>query len=487
MSISTRVHAAVEASRGAADLGIGEDPGRLNLSGSLTRAALDAWQVVSDEAPDWLTFSCIDPADDRIQPHDAVEGDRVRITVAFAPSLNAPHLFTPEGWRSLLLDDTRVSSSTAVRLAFDEGHFRTRAFEVGSWEDAPAAGPDISAQRDGSPRRHVRSQSSGLMAPSKIEPWIVDGDHGRGPAWQAWVAVSASMIARSLANELYVEDGEERVSLSGQPPRRLELGRFGVADIPFEALQQAAAWVYLEGTDVEVRHTFLSAELAREWPTGRSFSKGLKAKIESSLDSARLLYKAHLRAGSKDTLKALADLRKTLADDVQKLVQQARDLASSVWRDVAVAIGVMAVRFGLDAAKTVPSSFAFSTIYLLVAAYFVASFWLTVTINRRFLASLEESRAAWRTKLYAFLDDDDYRELAGTPLSGAIEDYRITERRTRRVVAVVVLLLIVATLVEAGTIDMSALKTSIWANTVWAWEAGSDVIRSLAARLYRFP
>lgn len=480
MSISTQVHAAVEASRAAADLRIGEDPGRLGLSGSLTRGALDAWQAVSDAAPDWLSFACIDPADDPIQPRDALEGERVRITVTFASSPNAPHLFTLEGWRSLLLDDARVSSSTAVRLAFDDTHFRTRAFDVALWEGAPAAGPDTPSPHDGSPRRQVRSQSSTLMAPSRIEPWVVDGDHGRGPAWRAWVAVSATMVARSLPNELYMEGGKERVSLAGQPPRRLELGEFST-DVPFGALQQAAAWVYLEGTDVEVRHTFLSAELAREWPANRSFVDGLKGKLESSFDSARLLYKAHLRAGSKDTLKALADLRKTLADDVQKLVQQARDLSSAVWRDVAVAIGVMAVRFGLDAAKTVPSSFAFSTIYLLVAGYFIASFWLTTSINRRFLASLEQSRAAWRTKLYAFLDDDDYRELAETPLSGAIEDYRLTERRTRRVVVIVALLLILATLVEAGILDFSSVIGWTSTHMIWFWDIASTFIRSFSA------
>jgi hypothetical protein len=288
------------------------------------------------------------------------------------------------------------------------------------------------------------------------------------------------MVARSLPNELYMEGGKERVSLAGQPPRRLELGEFST-DVPFGALQQAAAWVYLEGTDVEVRHTFLSAELAREWPANRSFVDGLKGKLESSFDSARLLYKAHLRAGSKDTLKALADLRKTLADDVQKLVQQARDLSSAVWRDVAVAIGVMAVRFGLDAAKTVPSSFAFSTIYLLVAGYFIASFWLTTSINRRFLASLEQSRAAWRTKLYAFLDDDDYRELAETPLSGAIEDYRLTERRTRRVVVIVALLLILATLVEAGILDFSSVIGWTSTHMIWFWDIASTFIRSFSA------
>ncbi|MCU4180176.1 hypothetical protein [Bosea sp. BH3] len=480
MSIATRVHDAVEASRAVADLGIGEDPGRLSLAGSLTRAALDAWQAVSDEAPDWLSFSFIDPADDRILPRDAIAGERARITITFASNANMPHLFTREGWRSFLLEDARVSSATSVRLAFDAARFRTRAFDVAPWEGVLAVGLAAPPPRDSSPRRQVRSQSSVLMAPTRIEPWLVDGDNSQGTAWEIWEDVASAMISRSLPNELYVEAGEERVSLVGQPPRRLELGRFSDGDVPFTALQDAACWVYTEGTDVEVRHTFLSAELAREWPARKSFSSGLSGKLASSLDSARLLYKAHLRAGSKDTLKALADLRKTLADDVQKLVQQARDLSSAVWRDVAVAIGVMAVRFGLDAAKTVPSSFAFSTIYLLVAAYFIASFWLTVTINRRFLSSLEQSRAAWRTKLYAFLDDDDYRELAGTPLSAAIEDYRVTERRARRVVSIVVLLLVLATLVEAGYVDPSLVMTWTGAKLVQIWEAGCALLRSLA-------
>lgn len=482
MSISTQVHAAVEASRADAELRVGEDPGRLHVAGSLTRAALDAWQAVADVAPAWLSIGCIDAADDPVSPRDAREGEPTRITVSFAPVANAHHVFTPEGWLSLLWSDMLISSTTSVRLAFDERGFDTKAFDVGFWDGEPVAAPDPERLGDGGPRRHVRCQASELMAPSRIEPWILSGECADGPAWRIWATVAAAMIARSLPNELYKEGGVDRIGLAGQPPRRLDIGAFEPDDTPFDALQQAAAWVYLEGTDVEVRHTFLSSELAREWPAGRSFASGLKGKLESSLDSARLLYKSHLRAGSKDTLKALADLRKTLADDVQKLVQQARDLSSAVWRDVAVAIGVMAVRFGLDAAKAVPSSFAFSTIYLMVASYFVASFWLTTSINRRYLTSLEDSRSAWRTKLYAFLDDDDYRSLAGTPLSEAISDYLLVERRTRRVVVVVVCLLVLAMLVEMGTIDLSALWGWVSANTFRLWETASAFARALAVQ-----
>lgn len=481
MSISTQVHAAVEASRADPDLRVGEDLGRLHVAGSLTRAALDAWQAVADVAPPWLSLGCIDAADDPVQPRDARDGEPTRITVTFAPVANACYLFTPEGWRSFLLNDLLVSSTSSVRLAFDDRGFGTRAFDVGFWEGEPVAASEPARPGESGPRRHVRCQSSDLMAPSRIEPWILVGDSAEGPAWQIWASVAASQIARCLPDELYRDVGAARVGLAGQPPRRLELGVFPPDDIPFEALQEAAAWVYLEGTDVEVRHTFLSSELAREWPADRSFALGLRGKLASSLGSARLLYKAHLRAGSKDTLKALSELRKTLADDVQKLVQQARDLSSAVWRDVAVAIGVMAIRFGLDAAKTVPSPLAFSTIYLVVAAYFIASFWLTVSINRRYLKSLEGSRTAWREKLYAFLDDDDYSSLAGAPLSEAIADYRLTERRTRKVVVVVVALLIMATLVEAGTIDMPAVIDWVAANSIVLREAGIAYTRSLIA------
>lgn len=468
MSTPKKVHAAIEASRSAADFSVSEDPGHLRIAGSLTRAALDAWQLVQDDQARWLEIECIDASQDHISPREAQDGSRVRLNLRFEASTGAPHLFTIEGWRSILLHDEVVALADTVRLAFEVAPFSTKSFSVEMWDEAPISLPEKTYPMESGPRRYVRCQSSELMAPIRIEPWVVSTYPSiEGQAWQVWKATAATMIARSLPNELYRELDVDRVALSGQPPRRLDLGRFEESIVGLEALQDAANWVYVEGTDVEVRHTFLSTELSREWAPGRSFCEALNSRLLQSLDSARLLYKAHLRAGSKDTLKALADLRKTLADDVQKLTQQARDLSSGVWRDVAVAIGVMAIRFAIESAKASATSIAFATLYLVVAAYIGVSYAITISTNRRFLRAADENRGVWRSKLYAFLDQADYQSLAEKPISQAEEAYRVTERHTTLIIAIVIIALVGLALIEMHWLSWENVAST--ATVSWNW------------------
>jgi len=441
----------------------------MTVAGMLSREALTAWQAVADAGAPWLTLDCLDGSDDHVAPRDAPDGDRVRVTLTYARRDGAEHLFTPEGWRSLLLDADRACRVSAVRLAFIRAAdgFRTRGHVVEPWVDAPAVAPVPEPRPEAGPRRVVRSQSPDQMAPPRIEPYVAGAARVEGPAAPAWREAAGTMIALSLPNELYRDGATPMAMLAGQPPRKLTLGDGGLGADGFDAQQAAAAWVYLEGTDVEVRHTFLSAELSREWTAGESFRAGLPKRVGPALDSARLLYKAHLRAGSKDTLKALSDLRKTLSDEVQKLLQQSRDLSAAVWRDVAVAIGALVVRLAIDAAKGGGAGGAgFAGLYAVVAAYVGISYAVSVSTNRRFLGVVEASRSAWRTKLYGFLDDADYDALADGPLAGAMAAYRRAEGRTTAVVWVVVFVMLAAAAMEAGWVDPDALRS--WLATAHA-------------------
>ena len=453
----------------------------MTVAGTLSRDALAAWQAVADADAPWLTLDCLDGSDDVVAPRDVVDGDRVRVTLSYARRDGAEHLFTPEGWRSLLLDADRACRVSMVRLAFlgsGEG-FRTRGHVVEPWVDIPAAAAAPEPRTEAGPRRVVRSQSPDLMAPSRIEPYVAASAKVEGAAAPAWREAAATMISLALPNELYRDGPGAMAMLAGQPPRKLALKGTGHGADGFEAQQAAAAWVYLEGADVEVRHTFLSAELSREWTAGESFLSGLPKRVGPALDSARLLYKAHLRAGSKDTLKALSDLRKTLSDEVQKLLQQSRDLSAAVWRDVAVAIGALVVRLAVDAAKGgIGGGSGFAWLYAVVAAYVGISYAVSVSTNRRFLGVAERSRSAWRTRLYGFLDDADYDALADGPLTEAMAAYRRAEGRTTVIVGVVVVFMLLASVTEAGWIDPNALRS--WLATANApgsgealsWHAG---------------
>lgn len=460
MSILRKIHEAIEASRNSADFNISEDPGHLWLAGRLSCAAMSAWQAVQDEPCIWLTFECIDESQDCIKPKEGQEGEKYRISLRFTSPDTTPHILTPEGWRSFLFNERTLSSARVVRLAFINTGFETRAFSVEPWVNVPFA-VDLQDQKrinDTGPRRQVRCQTPDLMAPIRIEPWILVGSAPDNcQAIIIWQKVSAQMIAKSLPNELYKESDVPKVGLYGQPPRRLDFGSFELNEILFKALQEAAAWLYLEGDDVEVRHTFLSAELARAWTPGISFCAGLSSRLSGALDSARLVYKAHLRAGSKDIIKALADLRKTLSDEVQKLLQQSRDLSGAVWRDVAIAIGVLGIRIAMDSVKASSTTFGFAIIYFLVAVYICVSYRISIATNNKFLDIVETARKSWRTKLYAFLDDDDYQTLADKPLTDAVTAYRNTQTRTTIVVVVVSFLLLIGVLFEMQWIEMGRL------------------------------
>lgn len=477
MFISKKVHEAVELSRSAAEFAVSEDPGRLRISGVFSRAALTAWQAVADESCPWLTLDCTDEAQDHVQPGRIVGNERVRLTVNFEQPSGACYLFTHEGWRSFLYDERFPRAVSIVKLAFITVGFATKAFAVEPWTSMPEpAKPPIQVSNAG-PRRQVRCQSSSMMAPPTIEPWVlITWPPETELGFTVWSCVAAEMIARSLPNELFLDQGEAYVGLAGQPPRLIKLGAFRDRQISLDVLRDAAAWVYLEGSDVEVRHTFLSAELAREWSPDLPFCEGLIARLRGAMDSARLLYKAHLRAGSKDTLRALGDLRKGLTEDVQKLLQQSRDLSAAVWRDVAIAIGVMAVKFAVDGAKAGPSADkGFAFIYLAVAIYIVISYCISINTIRRFLEIVEEARITWRTKLYAFLDDSDYRILADQPLRAAKAAYEKTQTWTSLVVTVVILVLSLLTARELGWIQFGDLISAIYQVGVGIWDWANNL------------
>lgn len=460
ISILKKVHEAIEASRIVADSNISEDLGCLSINGRISNTVLSAWQKIVDHKCPWLTLNFIDDSDDPIEPKNGREGERFRLTLILNSPITTPHIFTPEGWHSLLLDEEALSHAQTIRLAFIETGFDTKAFSVEPWFNEPTA-IDLQVKSNISnisPRRQVRCQSPLLLAPVSIEPWIANIQSSeQNLAISIWQEVSAQMIARSLANELYKDGDISKVILSGQPPRKLDLGAFQTNNIPFHPLQEAATWVYLEGEDVEVRHTFLSSELARAWTPNTPFCEGLATRLAGALDSARLIYKAHLRSGSKDIIKALADLRKTLTDEVQKLLQQSRDLSSAVWRDVVIAIGVVGVRFAMDSVKANQITFGFALIYFVVALYICVSYKITIATNTRFLDIVEASRQFWRTKLYAFLDDNDYQALAEKPLSDAVLAYRNTQKQTTRVVLVVVCALMVIAAIELKWIEIEQL------------------------------
>ncbi len=156
-----------------------------------------------------------------------------------------------------------------------------------------------------------------MRPPATIEPWIIEGDLDRSDvAFLAWRDAAALAIARSLVSEVYQADGKAQVVLAGKPTRRIAFGDLTIEAAGFSMLQQAARWIFVEGPDAELRHTFLVHELARAWEGEEDFGSGLVKRLRQALESASLAYRAHVQDGSRETIKSLADMRKTLAEEI---------------------------------------------------------------------------------------------------------------------------------------------------------------------------
>ncbi|QGM48244.1 hypothetical protein [Methylocystis heyeri] len=461
----TIVAAAVEAAGGVDGFFINVAGGNLDVGGMFDETRLSHWRkamsVCAQEGD--IDITCLDE-DDRAIPlgqlTDAV-GQRLRFLIKLPVHDGAVHLLAIEQLRTLLKTPTSLAGVSVVRIAGLEGPFASEAISFETWADGPTSAPIRSPRIEGSPRRFVKCLAPNFMAPSEIEPWLEkDGAPSSSQFRNEWKEAASIALCRSLTNEIFMDGDTPQCVLASTPSRRLAYGQErNVSDDEFVALQACARWVFLEGADIEVRHTLFTNELGREWRDDRPYLDGVWARLLPSLDAAKLAYRAHLKTGSKETLKSLSDLRKTLGDEIQKLMQQTRDLSANVWRDIAIALGVTAIRFGLDPTKIAGAKAGFSVVFALTAIYIWASYWVALKTNRDFLQVIEDTRTAWRDKLYGYLDKADYAALAEKPIRDATAAYDRTKNRTTLAVSVIVLALFGVAIWE------SELASAWWPNS----------------------
>ena len=449
------VAAALDASAG---LTVSEINGTLTVTGQLSHPALAAWREVAKAcAIDHCRLTCRDEFDEihdlRVADLNELEGVDLRLTVEIAHPANAVHVATADGLRRVLAALNDLPPVSVVRLLGLAEPIRTLGILIEPWMDGDGDAAPKMFGSGPSPRRFARTIAGSTRAPREIGSWLIEGECARtDQAFAVWRGFSINSIRRSLVNEIYDADGVVRVVLAGTPTRRLELGEADVDAASFAGLQAAARWVYVEGPDAELRHTLVTNELAREWRDGEAFACGLEKSLPVALESAGLAYRAHIQQGSKDTIKSLSDLRKTLAEEMGKVTQQTRDLTSGLWRDVAVAIVTIAFRYSMDAAKVATMKPTYALVFALVAAYIVTSQVVTVRSNRAFLKVAADARVLWRQKGYAYLSNDEFDALAGTPLLQARGSYDRVEATAKWV----------AGIVATGLIASAGWEVNVW-------------------------
>ncbi|GAB6842677.1 hypothetical protein HNR00_003252 [Methylorubrum rhodinum] len=286
------------------------------------------------------TFSGeIDPA---THPYEDLETEPLRVVLTKASEPGWCYFLTEAGFAASLRDDF-VAEPLAIWVATTFAPFASMTLTVAPWGGART--PPEAGTPPERPRKLVRDLTHG-RTPPLIGPWLLTTPPATGSAvFDAWSAVAVEKLAFSLTYEVRSVDGEERVVLKG--PRATPVAVVpSSSDWPTqirEPLTEAATWVYAAPREAEARFLFLNNHLSLDWRDGLHWPDGLLHLLPGSLASARESYAFHLQDQSKDALKTLGDLRKSLQDEVARAQAATRDLLSALWRDLAVAGVVLAL------------------------------------------------------------------------------------------------------------------------------------------------
>jgi hypothetical protein len=353
---------------------------------------------------------------------DRVRDDR--LTVIFEKPITDKWavFYTEHGFISALSGD--VLSRRVVWVAADFTEFATYSTLICRW-----GGPrefDWPKNELESPRKLVRDRTH-YKTPAEIAPWLLARPPRRSSeSFEGWRREAIQQLSFCLPFEIIkAENGGTQVVLKG--PRSTSI-RVAVAlavqeDTVFTILNEAALWVYSGQRDAESKFTFLNYHLSLDWKDEDPWPLGAVGTLPASLASARDAFSFHLQDESRDALRSLSDLRRALQDEVAKVQQASRDLLSALWRDFAIAAGVIAIRY-VPGMSSIPPEWL-KVITLGSAALLLVSLVVSLWSNARYHRLARKSREDWRMRLYAFIDEAEWKRLVIEPIRSGLYTYRL--------------------------------------------------------------
>jgi hypothetical protein len=234
---------------------------------------------------------------------------------------------------------------------------------------------------------------------------------------------SAKALSRVIPNEVAIDvDGNERILAKGQRNRTIsfsKLSQFELLEL-FEDIHEAAFWIYESYNDADAKHAIYNYHLSGEWPQDKTWPD--ITALKSVLSNTEEAYRLHLYDSSKELLKAQTELRRALHDEISWVNKSTATLVTNLWRDFAIAAGVAAIKFMNSTSQTL-SDIGIQVLSAATSLFTILSLCTTLYSNRRFHRIFADTRHAWRTKLYGFIQDQDFEKLVVVPISQGLREY----------------------------------------------------------------
>lgn len=389
--------------------------GRVSLTE--TRDRLVAYQLLGGEAKSILSL-CAAAGWEQIQAEDEggvlaaelIQDDDFGITVrSKKPGIpkGVEAILTQHGLEAALL---RRDLGPLLWVHGLNDAFETATVRFAPWGDTTAF---VAQEPIPSPRLIVRVLADGSRFPDDLGRWLLRDAEvpitGRGI--QPWRRMAVERLAQSLTDEV---EPDGKLLFRGPPSTRFTASTPQVVDASaIEAVVKASKWVFENPREAENRHVLFAAEVARATLQGGD-AVDFANLAKPALEGAKIAYNFGVTQQSRDTLKALGDLRKAVSDEAVKLSDSTRALATAIAGAVVANLGIIVARLSI-APNGNWSSWAAIVLGAVLAIY-VGSMIMSGAHFLRLQATL---RSEWRARLYRFLNDDEYKRMVADPVARA--------------------------------------------------------------------
>lgn len=293
--------------------------------------------------------------------------------------------------------------------------FETRANRIAPWSDTTAFEPTPTGC---DPRKVVRELAPERLVGARIDQWLLRDPELDPPvghwAFATWAKAAFAVLLRALSDEVE-EDGN--LLFRGPPVSRLtpEVDHVDALGLDgMRAVQRAAAWVFESSVEMRPRHDLFAPEIARTAHSGKGAGASFRLAAGPALEGATMARAFGLSEVSRDSLKAMTDLRKAVGEEIGKLSETTRSIAAAVAAALFAGIALIAGRLVLDKPALIVKQAAavIGLVLFLYVAAIIASGWQYVRLQRRL-------RQEWHSKIYRFMPDDDYKAMVIKPAAAA--------------------------------------------------------------------
>jgi hypothetical protein len=298
--------------------------------------------------------------------------------------------------------------------------FKCQARAFGDW-DQPLTLDELPVTK--SPRMLVKETTDTRSVPDDIRLLLLTEAtlNAADPFHRMWAEFAYDSLSRCVANEVSASD--RKLIFKGPPKLSLEFrDPHQEIDCPldmceFQQLHEAAAWVFENAREAEIKHVLLSTEIARSGRSDGEVRSYLQDNLAAAFECAKIAYQMSISDVTKDTLKSLGDLRKAVTEETSKATDATRQTVTAIASAAAIGIGLVVARISATLSP-----------WLIVAVMIVASLYvfLIALSGWHFILVQRGLRVQWQNKLYRFLSADEYDAMVTKPVGRSEKVFKFT-------------------------------------------------------------